>query len=94
MYQNINQILAIGGFILALGSNIVWAIISYGNIQKRKYASERDFNHLRNNQQQMTDAILRGFEDIEDKIDWLRGETLEIKAYLINKNIYRNDSTH
>ena len=40
MYQNINQILAIGGFILALGSNIVWAIISYGNIQKRKYASE------------------------------------------------------
>ena len=65
-----------------------------GISKKESMLLRRDFNHLRNNQQQMTDAILRGFEDIEDKLDRLKGETLEIKAYLINKNIYRNDSTH
>lgn len=33
--QSLNQFLAIGGFFLALGSNIVWCLISYGNIQKK-----------------------------------------------------------
>lgn len=85
--MEVNNILAIGSFLLALGSNAVWLIFSYSNSQKKAYAAERDFNHIRNNQQQLSHAILTGFEDIEDKLDCLDRELLEIKAYLINKNI-------
>jgi hypothetical protein len=89
--MEINSLLPVAGFLLALGGNITWAIIMYGNSEKKKYAAERDFNHLRNNQKQMTDNIAHGFDTIERKIEILQRETLEIKAYLIRT---RSDATH
>ncbi|MEH2038445.1 hypothetical protein [Nostoc sp.] len=55
---------------------------------------ERDFNHLRNNQIQISDGIARGFKEIEYrldigfkdtqiKLDKLNEEQIETKAYLI-----------
>jgi hypothetical protein len=81
--KDLNTLLAIAGFVLALGGNITWAIILYGNGEKKKYAAERDFTHLRNNQKQMSEGIAHGFEEIERRFDVVDRDLLEIKAYLI-----------
>ncbi|MEH2312344.1 MAG: hypothetical protein V7K35_13315 [Nostoc sp.] len=44
---------------------------------------ERDFNHLRNNQVQISQGIATGFDEIERRLDHLRELLTEIKAYLI-----------
>ncbi len=81
--KDLNILLAIAGFALALGGNITWAIILYGNSEKKKYAAERDFNHLRNNQSQISDGIADGFEEMDRRFDTLDRDLLEIKAWMI-----------
>ncbi|MDZ7969060.1 MAG: hypothetical protein RM368_29600 [Nostoc sp. DedSLP03] len=48
---------------------------------------KRDFNHLVNNQIQISDGIAHGFKDLEEMLDDLIKELLEIKAYLIRYGI-------
>lgn len=49
-----------------------------------KIATEkRDFNHLRNNQLQISQGIAAGFKDIEGSLDQLHQQIVEIKAWLI-----------
>ena len=63
-------------------------------IQQAKAAAEkavneeRDFNHLRNNQIQISQGIANGFKDIDFALDKLSDQVTEIKAWLI-----RNQST-
>ncbi|MHC5735087.1 hypothetical protein [Nostoc sp.] len=58
-------------------------------IQQAKAAAEkavndeRDFNHLRNNQIQISQGIATGFKDIEAGLDHLSEQVSEIKAWLI-----------
>ncbi|MEH2261039.1 hypothetical protein [Nostoc sp.] len=44
---------------------------------------ERDFNHLRNNQIQISQGIATGFNEIESRLDHLCELGIEMKAYLI-----------
>jgi hypothetical protein len=81
--MKIETILAIGGFVLALGSNLVWALVIFTNAQKKAYAAERDFNHLKNNQLNISQGIATGFKDIESGLDRLEKEVLELKAWFI-----------
>lgn len=59
------------------------------DIQQAKAAAEkavneeRDFNHLRNNQIQISQGIATGFKDIEAGLDHLSLQVSEIKAWLI-----------
>ncbi|MHC5598769.1 MAG: hypothetical protein ACYTXC_23000 [Nostoc sp.] len=48
----------------------------------------RDFNHLVNNQLDISKNIAHGFEDLEDQIDAMSNELREIKAYLIGNQKY------
>ena len=50
---------------------------------------ERDFNHLRNNQMQISQGLATGFDHIEEKIDHLKELMLRVEAYLI-----RNQGTN
>ncbi|MEH2066976.1 MAG: hypothetical protein V7K47_02190 [Nostoc sp.] len=50
---------------------------------------ERDFNHLRNNQIQISQGVATGFDEVERRLDHLRELLIEIKAYLI-----RNQRTY
>jgi len=81
--KDLNTLLAIAGFILALGGNITWAIILYGNAEKKKYAAQRDFGHLQNNQKQISDGLAHGFDEMERRFDIVDRELLRIEAYLI-----------
>ncbi|MEH2460922.1 hypothetical protein [Nostoc sp.] len=49
--------------------------------------AKRDFNHLVRNQEQISNNISYGFNDIENKLAEQNNEIREIKAYLIQ---YRN----
>ncbi|MDZ8227536.1 hypothetical protein [Nostoc sp. ChiVER01] len=82
-----NDPLVIITFILALGGHVTWGIVFFANSIKRKYAAERDFNHLKNNQKQITDNIAFGFREIDERFDRTDRDLLEIKAYLIGKGI-------
>ncbi|MEH2239508.1 hypothetical protein [Nostoc sp.] len=44
---------------------------------------ERDFNHLRTNQVQISQGIAMGFDQIERRLDHIREQLIEMKAYLI-----------
>lgn len=48
---------------------------------------KRDFNHLINNQIQISVGITDGFKDLEKMLDDLMRELSEIKAYLIRYGI-------
>lgn len=76
-------LISTAAFTLALGSNIIWLFITYGNSEKRKLAAERDFNHLRNNQQNISEGIAHGFDDIEAKLNTMARDLLEIKIWIM-----------
>ena len=88
-----NDPLVIITFALALGGHVTWAVVFFANSIKRRYAAERDFNHLKNNQKQITDNIAFGFKEIDDRFDRIDRDLLEIKAYLIGKGIVKNEHT-
>ena len=75
--------ISFAALLLALGGNIAWALVTYVNSEKKKYAAERDFNHLRNNQKSISDGIAHGFDEIEHKLDALSQQMYEVKAWLI-----------
>ena len=50
---------------------------------EKKVNEARDFNHLLNNQKQISQGIATGFDQVEEKVDHLRELMLKIEAYLI-----------
>ncbi|MBW4568040.1 MAG: hypothetical protein KME31_08455 [Tolypothrix carrinoi HA7290-LM1] len=86
-------LIALGAFLLALFTNIfgvvVWYVIWYANSEKKKYAAERDFNHLKNNQKDISSGIAeiakdfdKRFDDLDKRLNSFDQDLLEIKTYL------------
>jgi uncharacterized protein HemX len=82
------------GAIATASGWVIWWITKIQNdkfnaIQKsteaatKEYAAQRDFEHLKNNQINISKGIAEGFEDLERELVALHNEILEIKAYLI-----------
>jgi hypothetical protein len=79
-------------FSLLLGVMGTWVAVSsyyrkrhqetlsrYADGEKKAYAAERDFNHLRNNQEQMKEALRM----LDDELRNTRDDFLEVKGILI-----------
>jgi hypothetical protein len=81
--MNIQNLISLSALVLALGGNITWLIVTYGNSEKRKLAAERDFNHLRGNQQNISDGIAHGFDDIEAKLAVIDRNLIEVKIWIM-----------
>lgn len=90
---NMQTSIALGAFLLALFTNIfgvvVWYAVWYANAEKKKYAAERDFNHLKNNQKDISNGIAEIAKDFDIRFDELDKrfnsqdhDLLEIKTYL------------
>ncbi|WP_375502936.1 hypothetical protein [uncultured Nostoc sp.] len=47
---------------------------------------ERDFNHLKNNQKDISNGVALGFNEMDRRFDDVDRELLEIKAWLIRSN--------
>lgn len=90
---NMQTSIALGAFLLALFTNIfgvvVWYAVWYANAEKKKYAAERDFNHLKNNQKDISDGIAEiakdfdnRFDELDKRLNSIDHDLLEVKTYL------------
>lgn len=75
--------IAIISFLLGLGATFNGVIIWYANSEKKKYAAERDFSHLKNNYQQLTTNQNLILDELDDFKDAVMKELTEIKALVI-----------
>ncbi len=64
---DVKSILSILTFLAGAGSAVLGMLRWYGVSERKKYAAEREFNHLRNNQEQMQ----RSLEILSKEVDAL-----------------------
>ena len=77
-----NSLISLGGLILAFTTTLCGAILWYVQTEKKKYAAERDFNHLRRNIEQLTQSIQYQTKELEGQFQKLQRDILEIKIHL------------
>ncbi len=66
---DIKNLVSLATFLAGAGS-AVWGMVRwYGDGEKRRYAAERDFTHLRNNQEQMKQQIASLAKEIDSLSD-------------------------
>lgn len=51
----------------------------------KAYAAQRDFEHLKNNLKQMSDAISDGFDEIDHRFNDVDKELLRLQGYIIQR---------
>ncbi|WP_017652564.1 hypothetical protein [Fortiea contorta] len=86
MNFNANFFVALCSFALALFTTATGAILWYVNSEKKKYASERDFLHLKRNQEQISQAIAQVMIEMDRRLDLISHDILEIKAEFRHKD--------
>lgn len=57
----------------------------YANNEKRKYGLERDFAHLRRNQEQISQGLQQLFVEIDSRFHTLERDILEMKSTAKNE---------
>ena len=77
-----SDLIALFSLFLACFTTLIGAILWYAQSEKKKYASERDFQHIRNNQKNIADSIALLTKDIEDTLEHISRDILEIKISL------------
>lgn len=84
---NISDVIALGSLALAMTTTATGAILWYVQGEKKKYASERDFQHIKRNQEQISIGIDKLTEELEHQLEIMGRDVLEIKIMLgINRN--------
>lgn len=86
--MTIELMIGIGGFILAVTSSLTGFMFWFANSEKKKYAAERDFQHIRKNQEQTNLSLATILSEIDKRFDILDRDILEIKMNIgmpINK---------
>ncbi|WP_414576936.1 hypothetical protein [Anabaena sp. CCY 9402-a] len=76
------DLIALGGLILATITTVMGSILWYANAEKKKYAAERDFAHIRRNQEQMQQGLNDLLRELDHRFDTLDRDVLEIKSTL------------
>lgn len=74
--------IALAAFIAGLIPYGLNLISHYSNSQKKRYAAERDFQHLKRNQEQIVANIAHIADEIDDYFQTLNRDILEIKLRL------------
>lgn len=88
--MDINTVIAVAGFFLGIGSSLIGLITWYSNSEKKRYAAERDFNHLKRNYEQLTLNLKMVAEEIDDFHNKVMQELVEIKALAYRQLTDRN----
>lgn len=77
-----SDLIALGGLILAAVTSLIGAVLWYSNAEKKRYGTERDFQHLRRNQEQIAQAITMLNDEISEHFERQSRELLEIRVHL------------
>lgn len=83
MKYDIQTLIAVAGFLAGVGSTALASLQWYGNSQKKAYAAERDFQHLRRNQEQMKLAIENLASEVDDLSDSMKTMTAVFNMLII-----------
>lgn len=86
MKFNPSDLIALGALALTIITTIAGALIWYSQGERKKYAAERDFVHLKNNQKSISDGIVHLSDLIEQHLKTIERDILEIKISLGIKN--------
>ena len=78
----IDTLIAFSSLLLAFLTTSAGVILWYVNSEKKKYAAERDFNHIRRNQEQMQLSLNHLFEEIDRRFQNVERDVLEIRTIL------------
>lgn len=71
--------IALGGFALSILVSLSGFVLWFSNSEKKKYAAERDFNHIRRNQEQTNASLASILAEIDKRFDILDRDILQIK---------------
>ncbi len=82
MKTSIGDLIAFGSLFIASITAIAGGIYWYANSEKKKYGLERDFGHIRRNQEQIQQALNTILAEIDRRFDTVERDVLEIKAVL------------
>lgn len=82
--MNYSDWISLGGLSIGILSLLAGFFLWYKGSVEKRYAAERDFAHLRRNQEQLGDAIAAIDKFLDDRLDEQRVEMKEIKAYCLS----------
>ncbi|MBE9031601.1 hypothetical protein IQ266_17855 [filamentous cyanobacterium LEGE 11480] len=73
---DIPTITSLGSFLIGVGSTSFAAWRLYDNAQRKKFAAEREFNHLKRGNDQLKIQVV----DLDKKVDELTAVTVELRG--------------
>lgn len=77
-----NTLIALASFIGGIVSTSIAFLKWYGSAQKKAYAAERDFQHLRRNQEQLAEALKLIDKEVEQvNVKLVRLESLILRNH-------------
>lgn len=76
------DLIALGSLALATITTVIGGLLWYANAEKKKYAAERDFAHIRRNQEQMQLGLNTLLQELDRRFDVVERDILEIKSTL------------
>ncbi len=79
---NASDTIALLALVLAIFTTAGAVLLSYVQAEKKKYAAERDFAHLKRNIEQLSQSIGFQTKELEERFDQLQRDILDIKVYL------------
>lgn len=82
---NIHTLISAGSLFVAVCAAISSAITWYTAKEKKKYGIERDFAHLRRNQEQILQSVAELLKELDRRLDQIDHDILEIKSEFKNK---------
>lgn len=90
--RDMGNYLALGGFILGLLTSLFGAIAWYGSAVQKRYAAERDFQHLKRNYEQLAanqGTILASLNDTNEKLGDIHTELADLTGDIAMLDIPR-----
>ena len=81
--MSIENLKTLIGLLIGLFSFLSGAALWYKGSIEKKYAAERDFAHLRRNQEQIASGIVAVNDEIDERFHAMNLELVQIKALLM-----------
>jgi hypothetical protein len=77
-----SDMIALGGLMLATVTTVLGGVVWFANAEKKRYAAERDFAHIRRNQEQIQQGLNGLLSEFDRRFDMVERDILEIKSTL------------
>lgn len=81
------------GLLMGVISFVAGAVTWYRGSVEKRYAAERDFNHVRRNLEQLSGNLNDFAEEMDHRFDQTNGELIQVKSLLMALLAKAGDST-